>query len=302
MRLLIVGATGMLGSSLCRVASKKGYSVLGVSRGRKPRVLFPGERHFVADISKKEEIFRIVQEERPEAIVHTAAVADVDLCERQPALAEAVNTTSSAWIAEVACQVGALLCYVSTDYVFDGKSPTPYREEDPTAPVNVYGRTKLEGEKAVQERHSSFYIVRTSWLFGEGHDSFVHHVLKWAEEKPQLRLVDDKWCTPTYTLDLASGILTLLEKKAPFGVYHVTNGGKGCSWRFYGQEVLARSGFNHVKVSPMTLQELHLAAARPAMTILDTEKCQRQGVVLRDWREALKEYLAIVSSLPRRDS
>lgn len=300
MKILVTGSTGMLGTSVCRVASKKGYSILGISRGRKPRILFPGERHWVGDVGKKEDIFKVILEEKPEAIVHTAAVADVDLCERQPALAEAVNATSSDWIAKAAGEIGALLCYVSTDYVFDGKGRRPYQEEDAIGPVNVYARTKVEGERAVQSGLPSFYIARTSWLFGEGRDSFVHHILTWAEAKAELQLVNDKWSIPSYTLDVAAGILALIEKKPPFGIYHLSNGGGGCSWQEYGAEVLRQAGLSHVKTKGISLSELKLAAPRPPMTVLEIGKFKREVMVLRDWRKALGEYFDTVVPLARR--
>jgi len=195
-KLLVTGSTGMLGTSLCRLASQKGFQVVGVSRGKRSRALFDHERHFKVDLQSKTGFSEILRAETPEVIVHTAACTDVDLCEKDPGLAEAINTTGTALLAEGAKEIGALLCYVSTDYVFDGKGKTPYREEDLPGPVSVYARSKLAGEKAVQSRLFAHYIIRTSWLFGEGHDSFVHHVLKWAETKKEFSLVNDKWSIP----------------------------------------------------------------------------------------------------------
>ena len=290
----------MLGTSLCRLASQKGYQIVGISRGNRPRPLFANEKHAKGDLRVKEEALGIIRAEKPEVVLHTAAMTDVDACEKDPALAEAVNASGTKTVAQGAKEVGALLCYVSTDYVFDGQSPIPYREEDLPNPLNVYGRTKWEGEKRVQSQTSAYYIVRTSWLFGEGHDSFVHHVLTWAQARSELRLVDDKWCIPSYTADVAMGILALVEKGPPSGIYHLTNGGDGCSWRRYGEEILKHAGLEHLKVLPMTLRELNLTAQRPPMTILNTEKFQRHGMVLRDWQSALGEYLVTFVSLPRR--
>jgi len=214
-KLLVTGSTGMLGTSLCRLVSQRGDQVVGISRGKMSRPLFENERHLKGDLRSKTGLLEILRSEKPEVIVHTAACTDVDLCERDPDLAEAINATGTALVAEGAKEVGALLCYVSTDYVFDGKGKTPYREGDPAEPVSVYAKTKLEGETAVQSRVSAHYIIRTSWLFGEGHDSFVHHVLKWAETKTEFDLVNDKWSIPSYTPDVAAGILALIEKRPP---------------------------------------------------------------------------------------
>ena len=301
MKLLVTGSTGMLGPSLCRLASQKGYRVVGLSRGSHPRPLFTNEQHLKRDLCSQEEVLGTIRAEKPDVILHTAAVADVDLCEQDPALAEAVNAAGTSLVAQGAKETDALLCYVSTDYVFDGTSPTSYREGDSKRPLNVYGKIKLKGEKSVQDQVSAHYVVRTSWLFGEGHDSFVHHVLKWAQTKPELRLVEDKWCVPSYTCDVASGILALLEKKPSYGIYHLTNGGEGCSWYHYGREILNQAGFNRLKVFPMTLRELNLTAPRPPMTILNTERFQHRVMAMRDWRKALGEYLETIVSLPRRN-
>ena len=300
MKLLVTGSTGMLGTSLCRLASQKGYQLVGMSRGSRPRPLFANEQHLKRDLCSQEEVLGTIRAEKPDAILHTAAVTDVDLCERDPALAEAVNAAGTLWVAQGAKETGAVLCYVSTDYVFDGTKATPYREGDATRPLNVYGKTKLKGERAVQDQVSAHYIVRTSWLFGEGHDSFVHHVLAWAQTKPELKLVDDKWCTPSYTPDVSAGILALFQEKPAYGIYHLTNGGEGCSWCRYGEEVLKFAGLGHLKVLPMTLRELNLTAPRPPMTVLNTEKFQNNVMAMRDWRKALEEYLATTLSTPRR--
>jgi len=297
--ILVTGSTGMLGTSVCRLASQKGHRVVGVSRGKTPRPLFPNETHRKGDLRSEKDILGILRSEKPQIIVHTAAEADVDRCEKEPQLAQEVNARGTAQVARAAKEVGALLCYISTDYVFDGEGRSPYREEDPPRPVNVYARTKAAGEEAVASEVSAHYILRTSWLFGEGHDSFVHHVLQWAAARSELKLVDDKWSIPSYAPDVAGGILALIEKRPPHGIYHLSNAGGGCSWRVYGEEILKQAGVE-VAVRPMSLRELKLAAPRPPMTVLNIEKFQRSVTVLRDWRKALAEYITTIVSLPRR--
>jgi dTDP-4-dehydrorhamnose reductase len=221
----------------------------------------------------------------------TAAVSDVDYCEKTPAEAYRINSEGTRHLALAAREVGAIFCYVSTDYVFDGRGHTPYREEDRCAPVNVYGKSKLLGEehaRLLSERH---WIVRTSWLFGEKRDSFVHHVLEWAKSKKDIRLVEDKIATPTYTADLASALYALFEKKVPWGIYHMTNEG-GCSWMEYGKKILEFAKIRDVSVVPMRLQELDLLAKRPLYSILSGEKLLKAvGMGLRFWEGALEEYV-----------
>lgn len=286
----------MLGTSLCRLLLEKGHDVYGLSRGKMKRVRLEKEELLQADITHQKEIVSLMRTVQPDTVIHTAAISDVDFCERNPEEAYRVNGEGSRWVAESSNLCGAALCYVSTDYVFDGENETPYREEDPCRPLNIYGKSKLQGEQVTRDTCPRHYIVRTSWLFGENRDSFVHHVLKRAEHQKEIPLVVDKTSTPTYSADLAAHLYKLLEKNAPFGTYHVVNGGGACSWLDYGQKILAVRGLNGVRLRPIRLNELHLSARRPLHSILSHEKFfQKTGEKPRAWQEALKEYLTEVT-------
>jgi len=295
MKILVTGGTGMLGTSLSRLFLARHHEVCGLSRGKISRPLFQGERLLQADITDKTAIDRAVQPARPDVVFHTAAVSDVDFCETSPQEADRVNGEGTQIVAEAARACGALFCYLSTDYVFDGESRAPYREEDSCNPINRYGKSKWLGEKYTRSLCPRHYIVRTSWLFGENRDSFVHHVLEWALSRKEMRFVGDKWANPTYTPDLAECLYRLIEAKAPFGTYHITNREGGCSWFEYGKQILATRGMNGVTVTSMSLAELKRSAKRPPMSTLNVDKfLEATGTPLRSWREALREYLTSV--------
>ena len=294
MRVLVTGATGMLGTSVMRHFLGHGHEVHGLSRGNRMRAPFEGEHRVQSDITDKKEMDRLMKSIRPNVVIHTAALSDVDFCEENSKEAHRVNGEGTRILAEASEREGAHFCYISTDYVFDGEKRDPYREEDPCRPVNAYGASKWEGERHTQAICRRFFIVRTSWLFGEGHDSFVHHVLKWAETKSELRLVSDKWSIPTYTPDLAAWIHALFERKAEAGVYHVANGG-GCNWLEYGKEILADRDMGHIPTASISLEELDLPARRPHYSILNLGKfSKRVGITPRPWEAALKVYFTDV--------
>jgi dTDP-4-dehydrorhamnose reductase len=214
-------------------------------------------------------------------------MTDVDGCETDPAAADRVNALGTRYVAQGARWSGARLVHISTDYVFDGKSGRPYTETDGTGPVNHYGRSKLAGEDAVRETGGRWLIVRTSWVFGLGRSNFVTHVLDWAGKRTELTLVENKTGSPTYTRDLAAAIRHLMEAGAE-GVYHASGGG-ACNWMEYGREILRLAGLDR-KITPVTFESLGKPALRPDYTVLSTDKLKAAGFVMRDWREAVKEF------------
>ena len=291
----------MLGTSLSCHFLEKGHDLYGLSRGRISRSLFPKEKFLKGDIADKGEIDRIFESVRPEAVIHCAALSDVDYCEKNPKEASRVNGEGTQTVAKAARAYGALFCYISSDYVFDGENRNPYREDDPCAPLNAYGKSKLLGEEYTQALSKRYFIIRTSWLFGENRDSFVHHVLEWAKTKKEIPLVADKWGIPTYTPDLAEAIHSLFKQNAPSGIYHITSGGEECNWLEYGKAILDYSGLNGISLSPISLKDLKLAAKRPHRSVLSHEKFS--DTTKRDprsWQEALKEYLATVHPAPMK--
>jgi dTDP-4-dehydrorhamnose reductase len=229
-----------------------------------------------------------------EIVVNAAAFTHVDRCEREPEAAWRANADAPGLLAEGCARRGIRLVHVSTDYVFAGDASVPYREEDPPDPRSVYGRTKLEGERRVQAALPGALVVRTSWLFGRGRN-FLAAILAQAEARRRgeaagpLRVVDDQRGRPTWAVDLAAGIRQLVDRGAS-GLYHVAGGGIA-SWCEVARACLDEAGFGSLEVQPIRTRDLDLAAPRPAWSVLDCSKAQAQGVVPREWREAVRAYL-----------
>jgi dTDP-4-dehydrorhamnose reductase len=273
MRVLLIGANGMLGKDLVREWTGDEL-IPATSRD--------------ADIRKRQEVERLVAATRPEWIILTAAFTDVDGSERDPEAAFAVNAQGTENVAQVAQQYGAKVIYISTDYVFDGAGTRPYEPEDPIAPINVYGESKAGGEKAIRENVSHWCIVRTSWLFGASGSSFPEKILKATETRPELAVVSDQVGSPTFTRDLAEAIRKLVHADAR-GFVNVTNAGT-CSWFEFAQEILRLAGKSNPIKAIDTVQAAR-AAKRPAYSVLSPAALHRLGISLRDWRETIPPYL-----------
>jgi dTDP-4-dehydrorhamnose reductase len=182
------------------------------------------------------------------------------------------------------------MLYLSTDYVFDGRKPSPYAEDDPPNPLNVYGRSKLEGEKHVMELLPAAWIVRTSWLFGPLGKNFVAAILQRARRNEPLRVVDDQVGAPTYTVDLAAKLEQIVMKGTP-GVYHVTNRGY-CSWFEFAQEILRQAGLTRVPLSAIPTTASDRPAVRPLNSRLAHTRLENEGLgLLPPWQDALSRYL-----------
>jgi len=217
----------------------------------------------------------------------------VDRCEAEPAAAEAANATGPGVLAALCQEIGALLVHVSTDYVFDGSGTRPYTEADPPAPRSVYGRTKLEGERRVLAAQAGALVVRTAWVFGPGRN-FVRTILEAAAraergEAPALRVVDDQRGSPTYSGDLADGIVGLVDAGAN-GIFHLANTGVA-SWWDLARAAVDIWGHPELPIAKLRTEEFPRPAPRPAWSVLDTSKAARLGVRLRAWREGLRGYL-----------
>ena len=212
-------------------------------------------------------------------MINCAAWTDVDGAEEHPDEALRVNRDGARNVAEAA---GAVV-YVSTDYVFDGRGRTPYLESDPTGPLSSYGRSKLEGERATAAANQRHFIVRSSWLFGAGGKNFVETMLRLG---PEVRVVDDQVGCPTFTGHLAEALAALVEGE-DFGVHHMAASGS-CSWFEFAREIFARAG-KDVEVAPCTTAEFPRPAARPAWSVLGSER----GHSLPHWRDGLQAYLGV---------
>jgi dTDP-4-dehydrorhamnose reductase len=274
MRILVLGARGMLGTDLLKEWQSDELIPAGSAE---------------ADIGNFVEVERLVSRVRPDWIVLSAAYTDVDGCERNPELAFAVNGTGVENVARAAQSIAARIFLVSTDYVFDGASHRPYETSDPIAPINVYGASKAAGEAALRNSSSAWCIGRTSWLFGVHGPSFPQKILQAAQTRPDLSVVNDQVGSPTYTRDLACAIRDLVRKDAR-GITHITNEGT-CSWFDFAREILLQSGRQSVPVLPITTDQSARPARRPNYSVLSPSSLHSYGLRLRPWQQALRAFL-----------
>jgi len=274
MRVVVTGAGGQLGHDL--IDAFQDHEVVALARHQ-------------LDVSDREAVLQIITTVRPDAVVHAAAWTAVDACEEHPDWAFAVNALGTRHVAEAARLVGARVCYVSTDYVFDGMSPNPYREWDATNPLSVYGRSKLGGE---HELDPGSTIVRTAWVCGLHGNNMVKTVLRLAGEHDTLSFVADQHGCPTFTADLAVAIRTLVVGRLP-GIFHVTNQGP-TTWFQFARDILALAGQDPERVRPIATSELvpPRPAPRPKNSVLDNAALRLQGLpLLADHHEPLERLL-----------
>ncbi len=284
-RVLITGGGGMLARDLRAVLAARGDDFQVVAPTR-PQL----------DVTNAEHVRGVMASFRPAVVFHCAAFTKVDLCETDPA-ARAVNAEAVVTVAEACAKSGAKLVHLSTDFVFDGKKTTPYVEEDLTAPLSAYGRTKRAGEEHALAAPGAL-VVRASWLFGSHGPNFVEAMLKQAESgKSEVRVVADQVGRPTATTDLAEALLDLVDRNAS-GIVHYANHGE-VSWNAFAREIYRLAGFSGIDVRPMTSAELARPAVRPAYSVLSTERFERlTGTIPRDFRKPLAEYLERRSATP----
>jgi dTDP-4-dehydrorhamnose reductase len=273
---LVTGAQGQLGKDLVDLLKVSGYTVFAMGRSE-------------LDIINEEKVNNIVSTIKPEVIVHCAAFTHVDRAELEPDTAFLINAMGTRNIAIAAERHQSKLIYISTDYVFDGCSNSPYHEFSPTSPINIYGSSKLAGEKMIHDFHSRFFIVRTSWVFGGNGSNFVKTMLKLSTEKEQLKVVNDQFGCPTYTVDLSKCILKLMETNK-YGIYHVSNAGN-CSWFEFAQEIFRQT--NHsITLEPCTTDEFPSLATRPKYSVLNHMGLRINGFdPMPHWKNALERFL-----------
>jgi len=280
MKLLIIGCNGMLGHDMVAEARKAGHVVFCVD-------------HPEIDITKPESVKSHAETFRPEAIINCAAYTAVDLCETNRETAFAVNGAGAGNIARAASGIGAKLVHISTDYVFDGRAMKPYVEDDPTGPATVYGQSKLEGEKLVGNNCTRAFILRIAWLYGKNGNNFVKTIRSIAaknvtDNKP-LRVVNDQWGTPTWTVEVCRQILKLLET-GHYGLYHATNEGM-CTWFDFAKKIVASANIP-CEVLPCTTKELPRPAPRPQYSVLENRNLKKLGLnIMQDWEKAFEEFL-----------
>jgi dTDP-4-dehydrorhamnose reductase len=276
MRVLIAGSLGMLGSDLT-AAFGANHDVVGLDL---PQL----------DITDADQIRTVTGEIKPDIIINSAAMTDVDGCEADEKKALRVNGYGAGNLASAAAEARALFVHYSTDYVFDGSKMGAYTENDPASPLNAYGRSKLLAEELIPCCCQNFLILRTSWLFGRNGKNFVRTILNAAREKRSLRVVNDQRGCPTYTLDLASQTVRMVEAGCR-GVYHVTNSGS-CTWYQLAAGAVEWAKIEGVPVSPVTTAEFPRPAKRPANSVLANARLEREGIALiRPWPIAVREYI-----------
>jgi dTDP-4-dehydrorhamnose reductase len=288
-RILVIGAKGMLGRDLVQVLRSSSsfdphsnWEVLGWDIDE-------------MDIREEKKTVTMIENLKPKIVINVAAFTDVDGCESEKEKAFAINAEGMKHVALGALRCRARVVYLSTDYIFDGKKGEPYVEDDPPNPLNVYGQSKLQGERYVQELVENRLIIRTQWLYGKYGKNFVASILLKAREKKTLSIVNDQIGSPTYTVDLSKAISALIQQDA-HGVFHVANSGI-CTWFKFGQTILEMSGMEGVKVMPIASTELNLPAVRPLYSVLHCQKLKQGiGITMRPWSEALKDFLSTFQS------
>lgn len=277
MRLLVTGAGGLVGNLVVERAEAH-HDLRGLARAE-------------LDITDLASVRSALRGFSPHVVLHCAAYTDVDGAERNPDQAFEVNAEGTEQVAIAAREHGATLVYVSTDYVFDGKGATPYRETDATGPLSVYARSKLEGERRVASAcPENFIIVRTGWLYGRGR-GFVDWATSRLVASEELPLVDDQKGSPTYAADLADALVEL-GTGAHRGLFHFVNQGEA-TWLDLGRAVSEELSFDRAKLTPIQSEALGRPAPRPAYSALLVEHYEKTTARrVRPWREALKAYLA----------
>ena len=271
--ILVIGSGGMLGQDLLALLGERGRGV------DLPDI----------DITDMRSVQQVLTALKPRVVVNCAAYTDVDGCETNAETAMQVNAEGVAFLAMITRELGAKLVQISTDYVFDGSKGSPYQEDDLQKPLNVYGESKLAGELNVDINPDNL-LVRTQWLYGLHGKNFVETMLKLGQEKTELTVVDDQIGSPTWTMDLARGILALVDKDCR-GTYHCANSGH-TSWNGFARAIFEESGMS-VQVDPMTTEQLNRPARRPLYSTLDCSKLAADtGFIAQPWQEAMKQYLA----------
>lgn len=276
MKILVTGANGQLGYDVIKELQKQNIECFGATRKDFDIVDFKATENFIIKYM-------------PNVVIHCAAYTAVDKAEDEPELCYKVNTSATENIAEICKKINAKMLYISTDYVFDGTKEVFYEVEDKPNPINVYGKTKLLGEEAVQKILDKYFIVRISWVFGEHGNNFVKTMLRLGAERKELNVVADQYGSPTYTADLAP-LLVEMIKTEKYGIYHATNEGV-CSWAEFAEMIFKIAKIN-VKVNHKTTSEYPTKAKRPLNSRLSKEKIKKNfNYSFRKIDEALKKFI-----------
>ena len=299
MKVFVTGVGGQLGHDVVNELAKRGHEAVGsdlapVYSGIADGSAVTKAPYVQLDITDRDAVARVFSEIRPEAVIHCAAWTAVDAAEDEDKqeLVHRINADGTKYIAEAAKAVDAKMLYLSTDYVFDGQGERPWEPDDKCyAPLNVYGQSKLDGEKAVSGTLAKYFIVRIAWVFGLNGKNFIKTMINVGKTHDTVRVVNDQIGTPTYTLDLARLLADMIESEK-YGYYHATNEGGYISWYDFCVEFYRQYGLT-TKVIPVTTAEYGLSkAARPFNSRLDKSKLTETGFMpLPSWQDAVARYL-----------
>ena len=283
MVIVVTGAAGQLGQSLQHVAHK--FTDI-------EWVFCDSATLDITDASSIQELFL---QKKPNYCINAAAYTAVDKAESESEKAYLINATGPENLAKICAEFGTTLIHISTDFVFDGTQTTPYVETDSTAPLGVYGASKLAGELAIQQHGNAYYIIRTSWVYSPFGNNFMKTMLRLAAERDSLSIVNDQIGTPTNALDLAAVIIELIQKDSamevhPFGIYHYSNEGQ-CSWYDFAKAIFEKNSIT-ITVLPITTDQFPTPARRPAYSVLSKSKIKKVfNIQITDWQTALNKFI-----------
>ena len=276
MKVLVTGANGMLGQDLCPILEDNGYEVVETDVES-------------MDITDIDSVKSVLEQEKPDIVIHCAAYTAVDAAEDNVDLCRKVNAGGTENIAKVCKELDLKMMYISTDYVFDGQGERPWQPDDERHPLNVYGQTKCEGEYAVEKYLDKYFIVRIAWVFGVNGKNFIKTMLRLGKERGAVSVVNDQIGSPTYTFDLAVLLVDMIQTEK-YGRYHATNEGL-CSWYEFACEIFKQAGMD-VTVTPVSSDQFPAKAKRPSNSRMSKDKLEENGFNrLPTWQDALSRYL-----------
>ncbi|MCC0648007.1 dTDP-4-dehydrorhamnose reductase [Clostridioides sp. ZZV15-6598] len=282
MKILITGSNGQLGRELVNQLESINQSI------KQPKYdVLPTTRDDL-DISNQTNVDSFIAYNKPDVIINCAAYTKVDACEDNIETAYKINALGARNLAIASEKVNAKLVHISTDYVFNGLSKNPYREDNKIEPNSVYGNSKLMGEKFVEQFSHKYFILRTAWLYGDG-NNFVNTMIRLSKENKEVNVVDDQFGSPTSTVDLAKVIINIMETEH-YGVYHATCKGE-CSWYNFAKKIFELKNID-IKVNPIKSKDFKCKAKRPPYSVLDNFMLRLIGLnSFRNWEESIEEYL-----------
>jgi len=279
MRVLVTGVKGQLGYDVVNELMQRGHEAVGVDIEE-------------MDITDADAVSKGIEDAEVQAVIHCAAYTAVDAAEDNEAVCRKVNAGGTENIAKVCGRLGLKMIYISTDYVFDGEGERPWEPDDERDPLSIYGRTKCEGELAVEKYVEKFYIVRIAWVFGVNGKNFVKTMLNLGKTKDEINVVYDQFGSPTYTYDLARLLVDMAESDK-YGRYHATNEGT-CTWYEFTQEIFRQAGIK-IKINPVSSDEFPAKAKRPHNSRMNKDKLEANGFArLPAWQDALERYLQAI--------